>query len=271
MPKTVGGTRLLRIGEVARRAGVNRGTIQHYLREGLLPKPVKTHRNMAWYDESFVERIKQIRRMQSERFLPLSVIKRLLGPPGKPGGLARSLAQSQENALATLERSGAPIPREQAPEAFGIPRERVDDLLRVGLVSVTREGGRETFSGPDLEVLAAIANFERRDFTKTLGFTVDDLVIYKDALQELLNEEVATFLRVMAKSHGRAGTRGRPDPDLARSVIEGGTMLILALRRKLIRDFLSEASPELLDAFLAEAKRTRGTESVKPGARKRRR
>src|SRR5438105_1484381 len=43
---------LIRIGELARRAGVNRGTVQHYLREGLLPRPVKTHRNMAYYDVS---------------------------------------------------------------------------------------------------------------------------------------------------------------------------------------------------------------------------
>ena len=25
------------------------GTVRHYLREGLLPKPVKTSRNMAYY------------------------------------------------------------------------------------------------------------------------------------------------------------------------------------------------------------------------------
>ena len=38
---------LLRMRELAEAAGVSAGTIKHYLREGLLPEPVKTSRNMA--------------------------------------------------------------------------------------------------------------------------------------------------------------------------------------------------------------------------------
>ena len=38
---------LLRMRELAEATGVSAGTIKHYLREGLLPEPVKTSRNMA--------------------------------------------------------------------------------------------------------------------------------------------------------------------------------------------------------------------------------
>src|SRR5690242_7862266 len=69
---------LLKVGQLAQSSGVSIATIKFYLREGLLPRPtLKTSRNMAWYDRSFVERIKAIKRMQ-ERFLPLRVIKQLL-------------------------------------------------------------------------------------------------------------------------------------------------------------------------------------------------
>ena len=37
---------LLRMGELAEASGVPAPTIKHYLREGLLPEPVKTSRNM---------------------------------------------------------------------------------------------------------------------------------------------------------------------------------------------------------------------------------
>ena len=47
---------LLRMRELAEAAGVSAGTIKHYLREGLLPEPVKTSRNMAYYPREFVER-----------------------------------------------------------------------------------------------------------------------------------------------------------------------------------------------------------------------
>ena len=40
---------LLRISELAERAEVPVATVRHYLREGLLPEPVKTSRNMAYY------------------------------------------------------------------------------------------------------------------------------------------------------------------------------------------------------------------------------
>ena len=49
---------MLRMGELAEASGVPVPTIKHYLREGLLPEPVKTSRNMAYYPPEFVERLK---------------------------------------------------------------------------------------------------------------------------------------------------------------------------------------------------------------------
>ena len=55
---------LLKISQLAEASGVSAGTIKHYLREGLLPEPVKTSRNMAYYPPEFVERIRTIKRLQ---------------------------------------------------------------------------------------------------------------------------------------------------------------------------------------------------------------
>ena len=65
---------LLRISELAERAEVPVATVRHYLREGLLPEPVKTSRNMAYYPPEFVDRIRLIKQLQEERFMPLKVI-----------------------------------------------------------------------------------------------------------------------------------------------------------------------------------------------------
>ena len=69
---------MLRMGELAEASGVSAATIKHYLREGLLPEPVKTSRNMAYYPAEFVERIRLIKQLQEERYMPLRVIKDLL-------------------------------------------------------------------------------------------------------------------------------------------------------------------------------------------------
>ncbi len=69
---------LLRMRELAEASGVPAPTIKHYLREGLLPEPVKTSRNMAYYPPEFGDRIKLIKRLQEEKFLPLKAIKDVL-------------------------------------------------------------------------------------------------------------------------------------------------------------------------------------------------
>ena len=64
----------LKMSELAERSGVSAGTIKHYLREGLLGDDegiVRTSRNMAWYPPEYVDRIRLIKRLQEERFLPL--------------------------------------------------------------------------------------------------------------------------------------------------------------------------------------------------------
>ncbi len=71
-------TELLRMGELAEASGVPAPTIKHYLREGLLPEGVKTSRNMAYYPPEFVDRIRLIKRLQEERFMPLKAIKGVL-------------------------------------------------------------------------------------------------------------------------------------------------------------------------------------------------
>ena len=55
---------LLKMSGLVEASGVPAPTIKHYLREGLLPEPVKTSRNMAWYRPETVERIRLIKRLQ---------------------------------------------------------------------------------------------------------------------------------------------------------------------------------------------------------------
>jgi DNA-binding transcriptional MerR regulator len=85
---------LYKISDLSRQTGVPTATIKFYLREGLLPPAtVKTGRNMAYYDHSFVDRIRFIKELQKKRFLPLDVIKAVLNRDGGqvlPGAPVRS-------------------------------------------------------------------------------------------------------------------------------------------------------------------------------------
>ncbi len=69
---------LLKVSQVSRATGVSTSAINYYVRIGLLPPPVKTHRNMAYYDPSYIQMINYIRRLQVQKHLPLEKIKEIM-------------------------------------------------------------------------------------------------------------------------------------------------------------------------------------------------
>lgn len=54
----------LKVGEVAKQAGVNLQTVHYYERRGLLPKPPRTGSNYRAYPASAVRRVRFIKRAQ---------------------------------------------------------------------------------------------------------------------------------------------------------------------------------------------------------------
>jgi MerR family mercuric resistance operon transcriptional regulator len=73
----------LKVGEVARKAGVNLQTIHYYERRGLLPKPPRSASNYRLYPADSVRRVRFVRRAQELGFT-LKEIKDLLSLRAAP-------------------------------------------------------------------------------------------------------------------------------------------------------------------------------------------
>jgi DNA-binding transcriptional MerR regulator len=162
---------LLRMRELAEASGVPVPTIKHYLREGLLPEPVKTSRNMAYYPPEFVDRIKLIKRLQEERYLPLKAIK---------------------DVLDTRERT-----RTSAAEVrkrYGVPKEVLDRLAELEVLTPNSRG----YSPSDVTIIEAISRFRAGGYDEQIGFTVYDTLRYKAALEELVRQEVDVVMERLA-------------------------------------------------------------------------
>jgi DNA-binding transcriptional MerR regulator len=227
------GAPLLRIGELGRRTGASRATIQHYLREGLLPAPVKTGRTMAYYDPRCVERILLIKELQS-RYLPLRVIRRLLDAPagrrGKAGSSLSALAAAGKRISAALEPPERPLARAEVPAQTGIDEATLGALEQLGIASA--KGG--VFGPAEVAVLRAVARLRATGVTDVAGFRVEDLALYRDAMAALLAKEVAIF--------GRSVVAGRPMRDVVRlgiAAATGATGVLVAIRNKLIADLVA--------------------------------
>src|SRR5262249_5839188 len=64
--------------ELERRSGFPRSTILFYIQEGLLPQPRKTAKNMAVYDNRFVDGLHLIHELKEKHKLSLPQIKEVL-------------------------------------------------------------------------------------------------------------------------------------------------------------------------------------------------
>jgi DNA-binding transcriptional MerR regulator len=212
---------MLRMGELAEAAGVSAATIKHYLREGLLPEPVKTSRNMAYYPAEFVERIRLIKQLQEERYMPLRVIKDLLD---EDPDRARALIELGDR---LLERARAGeserVSAAEVRHRYEVPQEALDRLAELDVLTPDDSG----YSPTDLRIIEAISRFRAGGYDERIGFTVYDTLRYKKALAELVSEEVDVLMDRLA---------GEMDADEAMELIEAGVEplneLMAAMRTK---------------------------------------
>jgi DNA-binding transcriptional MerR regulator len=223
---------MLRMGELAEASGVSAATIKHYLREGLLPSPMKTSRNMAYYPAEFVDRIKLIKQLQEERYMPLRVIKNLLEEDPER---AKALIELKDSLLARV-RAGEQerISAAEVRDRYDVPQDVLDRLAELEVLSPD-DGG---YSPSDVRIVEAISRFRAGGYDERIGFTVYDTLRYKSAMAELVAEEVEVLMARMA---------GELETGRAIEVIEAGSEplneLIGALHTK---------------ALLAELERRRG-------------
>jgi len=240
-PVTVGtgraGSPLLKMGELAERCGVSAGTIKHYLREGLLgggQEIVRTSRNMAYYPPEFVERIRLIKRLQEERFMPLRLIGELLGAdPARARALIELEDRIIESALTTADRSR--VPASTVRERFDLPQNVLDRLAELEVLTPARAG----YGPEDMRIIEAIVRFRAGGYDEALGFTVYDTLRYREALEPLVAEEVRSLLERLA---------GEVPVDRAVQIIQAGA--------EPLRQLIGAMHSKLLGAELARQRRS---------------
>jgi DNA-binding transcriptional MerR regulator len=139
--------------ELAEASGVSAGTIKHYLREGLLPEPVKTSRNMAYYPAEFVDRIRLIKQLQEERFMPLKVIKAMLDDDPER---ARALVELEDRILErALAGEQSRVSAAELRRRYDVPQEVLDRLAELEVLTPNRRG----YGPRDVEIVEAIQRF----------------------------------------------------------------------------------------------------------------
>ena len=192
----------LRMKELCARTGLPRQALHFYIQQGLLPEGRRAGRNMAYYSEAHVERVRLIRQLQEERFLPLKAIRALLeekddaftprqrllisevrarvGPALRPG------ARALERADALCKRSG-------------VSRAELRRLEGLGFLALRKDAaGRVAVARDDAYVVEVWGELKRAGFDSRHGFGVEDLALYETAVSALLQQEARLFTQRLA-------------------------------------------------------------------------
>ncbi len=183
---------MLKMSELAERSGVSSGTIKHYLREGLLGSDddvLRTSRNMAYYPEAFVNRVRLIKRLQEERFMPLRVIREVIADD--PERAAR-LIELEDRILERAAELGesARVSRAAVRSTYDLPGNVLARLEQLGVLTPDARG----YDRDDVAIIEAISRFRAGGYEEAIGFTVYDTLRYREALAPLVEEEVRVLL-----------------------------------------------------------------------------
>ena len=177
----------LRMRELVAATGMAKSTILHYLNAGLLPAPVRTSRNMAYYDPGCVERLTFIKLMQSKHHLPLAAIKEVLRDVEQGRDLAPLL---ELNAAIFGRRDDQELLDKQSfSRATGLGSQEMDQLMAAGLLQPLII---DRFDQEDV----AMGRILRRSLD--LGLTPADCAYYPRLAAEIVDQEMTLRRRLTA-------------------------------------------------------------------------
>jgi DNA-binding transcriptional MerR regulator len=189
-----------RMKDLCDRTGIPRQAIHFYIQQGLLPEGEKTGRNMAYYGEAHLERLKLIRQLQHERFLPLRAIRAVLDE--KDDGFSQPqrrffldvkhrLGPLYGAAGAGASDADVLVPLHPLLLRAGVSREDAEELTRIGVLHIVKKKGRQHIAKEDAWMVELWGELRASGFTKALGFVPEDVTIFAQALESMFAKERA--------------------------------------------------------------------------------
>lgn len=196
----------MRMRELETRSGVGRETIRFYIREGLLPEPERASRNSAVYGEAHVARLKAIKALQEQRYLPLAVIRSLLSEVDQGRAAEAWLAPEAFPQLDAMLRDrfdtdSARLPVDALAAQLGVTRADLIEHAEDGIIAI---GADDALSARDAAIMRLLGQLRAAGFTDARGFGRENVRMYRDFVEWLTAAEMKLFFGQTAGRIGEA-------------------------------------------------------------------
>lgn len=230
---------LLKISEVAEASDTNLTTVKYYVREGLIRPVKKTSPNMAYYAPEAVEQVRLIRRLQGERFYPLSVIRRLLQQedPGE-AELLHAISKADQDDYYDL------IPLTQAITAAGLEEDTARLLEEAGLLVPQSRGGELFCCRGELRLMELVRR--RLDAGIPAAQTVKTFSLYETHLRETAPKDIESLLSDCMLSPGLTTAQAVEIINVSDQTLDS----FIAMRRYALNAQAGNAFLETVEQFL---------------------
>lgn len=178
--------------------GVGREAVRFYIKEGILPPPEKPKKNVAHYSEEHVLRIKMIRKLQEEKFLPLGVIKNILNTTTFSDLSTSSNLVEFELALSVMladERGNAKKTLPDVIATLGLSEDTLREMHSLEIIAIFQDAGVECLEAVDVRVLEHWQQILSMGYDQGAGYDLQFLKRYVDMSRALAEEEVSLFFQ----------------------------------------------------------------------------
>ena len=179
----------MRIKELIEITGHSRQTIHYYIREGLLPRPKKTSRNQAEYNQVHIDRIQLIRELHEQFFLPLATIKKIFRKQ-ESDTKGDSILKTKTEYFKPLDYF---LPQEIHGETeflriTGISPERLLDFENWEIIEPKMVDGQKIYTHHDLTIGRVIGKMRKLGISYEKGFRREGLRDARDMFRSIVSK-----------------------------------------------------------------------------------
>jgi DNA-binding transcriptional MerR regulator len=188
----------LKISELSKMTGVAKSTILFYVKKGLLPEPVKTSPNMAWYSEECVDKINFIKEMQNRKFVPLDHIKRMMEAIDQDNLHPEMLLNLNKVLFEDKSPDDPVYTRKEFLKETGLNEEYLQKLEKLNLIIPTEDDGEQVYGLEDVQTASGLSKM------KKFGITPEDLEYYPRLIAEIVDEDMNLHHSKFGDKHDHA-------------------------------------------------------------------
>ena len=219
----------MKIKNLIQLTGVAKQTIHYYLQQGLLPKPRKLSKNLSDYDQRHVDRIRLIKELQENYFLPLSVIKKILRKY-RWESQSQELLKIRRDYFRPLDQllAGEIKGEDEFLRETGLKPERLAQYEQWGLITPQIIKGQKVYSHDDQVIGKVINEWRNIGLTAERGFEPDTLRTNLEAFQTIVKNHSEYFFNTASRA-----MTGKEAADLGKRALEITALFYYHMYRKL--------------------------------------